>query len=385
MNNITTTKTMSVKQQQIKNRVEQISQYNGSGTEMVSVYIPEEESLQQNISELQSEQSQAENIKSKETRNHVTGALGKIVSVLQDYSSTPEGGIAVFAGYEQDAGDYVVEVFDEFPHPIQNSTYHCDKTFYTKPLEDSLVADGDYVLIILDKNDAVIGEVVGTSVKTVETFSSLVPGKTQKGGFSQQRFERLREEAKDNFFGEIAGSVNNRYVEDRHDLNGIFIGAPEPTKTEFVDGEYLHHELQDKILAQTSISTTTEAGLRQLLKECQDVIQDQEITRQREYCDRFLSGLSTDDEYVAYGVDETLTALSYGSVDTLLISENIPRDTNQLLQDELAEGEDVMDFLQRSVEEYGSDIVFISNSFEEGDQFREAFGGIGAILRYPIN
>lgn len=375
---------MSVQQQQLGNRVEQLSKYTGSGTEMVSVYIPEEESLQQNISELQSEQAQAENIKSKATRKHVTGALGKIISVLSEYSETPDGGIAVFAGYEQNTDEYVVEVFDEFPHPIQDSAYHCDKTFYTEPLENSLVADGDYVLIILDKNDAVIGEVVGTSVKTVETFSSLVPGKTKAGGFSQQRFRRLREEAKENFFKEIAESVNNRYVEDRHELNGIFIGAPEPTKTEFVDGEYLHHELQDKIIAQTSISTTTEAGLRQLLDECQDVIQDQELTKQRAYCEQFLTGLSTEEQHIAYGVDETLTALEYGAVKTLLVSENIPRDTERLL---LAETDhtDILDLLHERTEEYGSEIVFISNSFEEGNQFREAFGGIGAILRYPIN
>lgn len=375
---------MTVEDQQLKQRLENIAGLQGSGTQLVSVYIPVDESLSETVQQLKQEHSEAENIKSKDTRKHVQGALNKILSVLKNYQQTPENGIAVFAGYIPDEDDYVVETFDQFPQPIQESAYHCDKRFYTEPLEKAIAADGDYVLIILDKNDAVIGEVVGTSVKPVETFSSLVPGKTQKGGFSQQRYERLREEAKENFFKEIAESVNNRYKDKRHELNGVFIGAPEPTKTEFVDGEYLHHELQNKILAETSISTTTEAGLRQLLNECQDVIQDQEITKQRDYCETFLNGLSTEKEHVAYGVEETLKALNYGAVDTLLVSEDLPRDTEDLLLEQI-ENNDVLEYLQKSIQEYGSEIVFISNEFEEGNQFRQAFGGIGAILRYPIN
>lgn len=375
---------MTVEDQQLKQRIQDIADLKGSGTQLVSVYITADASLNETVQQLNQEHAEAENIKSKDTRKHVQGALKKILSTLKNYQETPENGIVVFAGYLPEKDDYVVEVFDQFPDPIQESAYHCDKRFYTEPLERSIAADGDYVLIILDKNDAVIGEVIGTSVRAVETFSSLVPGKTKAGGFSQARFRRLREEAKENFFKEITESVNNRYVEERHELNGIFIGAPEPTKTEFIDGEYLHHELQDKIIAETSISTTTEAGLRQLLNECQDVIQGQEITKQRDYCEQFLSGLSTDDEHVAYGVEETLQALDYGAVDTLLVSENLPRDTEDMLMEQ-TNHEEVLDYLQESIQEYGSDIVFISNEFEEGNQFREAFGGIGAILRYPIN
>lgn len=375
---------MTVEDQQLKQRLQNISDLKGSGTELVSVYIPQGDSLSETVQQLNQEHAEAENIKSKDTRKHVQGALKKILSTLKNYQETPENGIAVFAGYIPNKDDYVVETFDQFPDPIQESAYHCDKTFYTEPLEKSIAADGDYILIILDKNDAVIGEVVGTSVRAVETLSSLVPGKTQKGGFSQQRFERLREEAKENFFKEIAESVNNRYVDQRHEINGILIGAPEPTKTEFLESEYLHHELRNKIISTTSISTTTEAGLRQLLNESKEVIEDQEITKQREYCERFLTGLSTDEDEITYGVDQTLKALDYGAVDTLLVSENLPRDTEEQLLDGTEET-NVLNYLQQSVQEYGSDIIFISDNFEEGSQFRDAFGGIGAILRYPIN
>lgn len=874
--------TNRIQEKQLRDELDRLSNIEGSGTELITVYIPPDGSLRNRIQELNQEHAEAGNIKSKDTRKRVQSAISKIVNILESYREVPENGLAVFSGYVESEGEYITEVIDSFPKQIPESTYHCDKQFYTDPLDKAVAADGDYILIILDKNDAVIGEVVGTSVKVVETFSSLVPGKSQAGGFclapdtkivrdngdivdiedirigdkiistdfdsgdpittvvndkwrtqkktftietqrpsfrieasgdhtvfvhnkegivektvsdldeedslvfhrnlptnnteeymkldiingstslsitdegkeflrdkrqdknlsqselgeltgyhqasissievkdrnvnqekienvckaldidaenfletycgtglhdlpseldrslsefigffmgdgyfddaririaqsdrvdlkhyetlakklfgvvniryredreyhilsvesksarrfinsefpeidksynstipkkilessddvlggflsglfdadgwasfgsnqvgirlsnkslinqiqlsllrlgilsslsvshkednrdqyalkitdrdsltifenkigfnikyksdqlnsiiedlthhvkskkpsingpdirdilesngyskkdfhssgmfllghrkttegnfsdkfidsldgdlskrfqdmlddsmltakidtitkneekdvidietdchnfiangvtvhnSQQRFRRLREEAKENFFKEIAESVNNRYVEKRHDIDGIFIGAPEPTKTEFVNGEYLHHELQDKILAETSISTTTEAGLRQLLDECQGAIEDQEITRQREYCERFLSGLSDEDKHVTYGVEQTLTAIDYGAVDTLLVSENLPPNTEQRLHKE-TDDEDILQYLEESITEYGSDIVFISDDFEEGNQLREAFGGIAAILRYPIN
>lgn len=376
--------TNRIQEKQLRDELERLSNIEGSGTELITVYIPPDGSLRNRIQELNQEHAEAGNIQSKDTRKRVQSAISKIINVLESYEGVPENGLAVFSGYVESEGEYITEVIDSFPKQIPESTYHCDKQFYTEPLDKAVAADGDYILIILDKNDAVIGEVVGTSVKVVETFSSLVPGKTQAGGFSQARFRRLREEAKENFFKDIAESINNRYVEKRHDIDGIFIGAPEPTKTEFVNEEYLHHELQDKILAETSISTTTEAGLRQLLDECQGAIEDQEITRQREYCERFLSGLSNEDKHVTYGVDQTLTAIDYGAVDTLLISENLPPNTEEQLHEE-TDNENILQYLEQSIEEYGSDIVFISDDFEEGNQLREAFGGIAAILRYPIN
>lgn len=375
---------MTVQHQQLKNTVEWLSNIEGSGTELISVYIPEDQSLQSQIQELQQEHAEAGNIKSKQTRKRVQGALSKIINALQSYEATPEGGLAVFSGYLEEQEEYEIYVFDNFPGPITDSKYQCDNRFYTDPLEESLQENGDYILIVFDKNDAIIGEVVGTSVRQVDSLHSLVPGKTQKGGFSQQRFERLREEAKDNFFQDIAESVNNRYVDERHSLDGILIGAPEPTKTEFIDNEYLHHELQDKIICEQSVSTTTEVGLRRLLDKCQNVMDEQKVAEERELSNRFFKGLVHEEPYVSYGVEETVQALKYGAVDTLLVSDNLPYSTREELSN-TPENNNVLDYIHELAEQYDSEVEFISDSFEEGDRFKNVFGGFGAILRYPIN
>lgn len=375
---------MTVQHQQLKNTVEWLSNIEGSGTELISVYIPEDQSLQSQIQELQQEHAEAGNIKSKQTRKRVQGALSKIINALQSYDSTPEGGLVVFSGYIEEQDDYETYVFDEFPEPITDSKYQCDNIFYTDPLEESLRENGDYILIVFDRNDAVIGEVVGTSVKQVDSLYSLVPGKQKAGGQSQARFERLRLEAIDNFYQEIAESVNNRYVDERHSIDGILIGAPEPTKTEFIDNEYLHHELQDKIICEQSVSTTTEVGLRRLLDKCQNVMDEQKVAEERELSNRFFKGLVNDEPYVSYGVEETVQALKYGAVDILLVSDNLPYSTQEELQNSTTE-ENILEYVNTLAEQYDSDVEFISDSFEEGDRFKNVFGGFGAILRYPLN
>lgn len=375
---------MSIETQQLRAKLDELASVNGSGTQMISVYIPADSSIFATVQSLNQEHAEAGNIKSKETRKRVQGSLSKILNILKQYKQTPENGIVIFSGYINEQDDYMVRTFDEFPVPISDSVYHCDNDFYVEPLKDLVAADGEYVMLVLDKNDAVIGEVVGTQVRPVETLSSLVPGKQKKGGQSQRRFERLRKEAAVEFYKEIAESINNRYVDQRHELDGLFIGSPEPTQSEFIDGNYLHHELQDKILCRTSISTTTEAGLRQLLKECESSMEEQEVTEQREYCENFFKSLAgRGDNPVAYGPEETLQALNYGAVNTLLVSESLSEEVQSELLDE--DSTDIFARLQDLSEEYGSDIMFISDTFEEGKRFKQVFSGIGAILRYPIN
>lgn len=51
---------------------------------------------------------------------------------------------------------------------------------------------------------------------------------------------------------------------DHKDLKGVLIGGPSPTKEEFYAGEFLHHELQKKILGLFDTAYTDESGFPSL-------------------------------------------------------------------------------------------------------------------------
>lgn len=55
--------------------LEQIDEIQGSGTELVSVYVRPDKSLGSVVEKIREEKVQAQNIKSKETRNNVVSAL----------------------------------------------------------------------------------------------------------------------------------------------------------------------------------------------------------------------------------------------------------------------------------------------------------------------
>lgn len=358
---------------EFQSKIEQIAEYTGSGTELVSVYLPPDASLQAMQKRLTREHSEAQNIKSKSTRQNVQTAVSTIKSTLQSYDTVPENGLVIFSGVIQLETDTTHEtiVLDDLPFPIDSQVYHCDDKFHTEPLEGLGVDASQYAIIVLDRNSAAIGRLTNTYVETLVTFDSLVPGKQKKGGQSQQRFERLRLEAIENHYQKIGRKVNELFVDERHSVDGVLIGGPEITRGEFIDGDYIHHELQEKIVYKGSVSSVSEAGVDELADAATDAIQTAEIAEQKKYCNKFFTNIR--DDLAVYGIDETQTAIEYGSVDTLLVSESFYPDLPERVEE-----------LVTATEEYGGTVEIIPTSFSKGDQFNKGFGGVGALLRYQI-
>ncbi len=181
---------------------------------------------------------------------------------------------------------------------------------------------GLFGLIVLDRREANVGWLRGKRVEPVKSASSLVPGKQRKGGQSAQRFARLRLEAIDNFYQEVAGMANDLFVPERHEMGGILVGGPSPTKDEFLDGDYLHHELGDLVVGKFDVSYTDESGLYDLVDAAQEVLADQEVMKDKSQMEEFFEKLHTG-EQATYGFDPTRKNLNMGSVEQLLISEDL--------------------------------------------------------------
>ena len=214
--------------------IEELQDYEGSGTQLVTIYIPEDKQVSSVVEHVVQEHSEASNIKSKQTRTAVQDALTSIKYRLRYYDTfPPDNGIVIFSGAVDSGGgrtDMVTKVLETPPDPIQSFRYHCDSAFLTDPLEDMLADKGLYGLVVLDRREANVGWLKGKRVEPVKSASSLVPGKQRKGGQSAQRFARLRLEAIDNFYQEVAGMANELFVPRRHELDGILVGGPSPTK-----------------------------------------------------------------------------------------------------------------------------------------------------------
>lgn len=169
---------------ELKKLIRELEDIKGRNTELVSLYIPADYDMSKISEFVTSEASEAENIKSKHTRKNVQAALDKIGRKVKEEQEPPETGVAFFSGNVSDReGRPEYKVWEVIPpQPIESRRYRCDKEFMLDPLREMVIDDEIYGLIAVDKNNAAIGTLQGSSVKTIHTLSSDVPGKTRAGG-----------------------------------------------------------------------------------------------------------------------------------------------------------------------------------------------------------
>ncbi|GAB6266052.1 MAG: peptide chain release factor aRF-1 [Methanothrix sp.] len=389
----------------------------GRGTELISLYIPPDKQISDVTSQLREEYGQASNIKSRVTRLSVQGSLESAMSRLKLIPKPPENGVVLFIG-SVDIGANRTELFSaalEPPDPIVTYRYHCDSSFYLEPLEEMLADKRTFGLIVLDRREAAIGLLKGKYIEALKTLTSTVPGKQRKGGQSSHRFQQLRLIAIHDFYKRIGDSANDAFLPiDPKDLEGILVGGPSPTKEEFVEGGFLHHELQRKVLAALDVSYTDESGLYELVDAAQEQLADLEVTQDKEIMRRFMKELVSDKGLAAYGEKEVRHNLVLGAVDVLILSEDLRKTRAKIVCTNrscdytdsqtrsgssepvgtclkcsspltIEEEVDIVSDLSKLAEMSGAEVKIISTEFEEGAQLFRAFGGIAAILRYKTS
>ncbi|MGI5964350.1 MAG: peptide chain release factor aRF-1 [Candidatus Methanomethylophilaceae archaeon] len=396
-----------------KKAMQEIMQYRGRNTELISVYIPESKQISEVMAYLREEQSQASNIKSKTTMKNVTSAIDSIAARLKTYKSPPPNGLVIFCGEVPRAGDQtkMVQYTIEPLEPITAFIYRCDSSFFTEPLESMLLDKTSYGLITIDRREATVGIVSGSRIIVMKHFDSLVPSKHHQGGQSSVRFERLIEIAAHEFYKKVADYCTEAFL-DKPELKGIIVGGPGATKDFFVKEEYLHHELRKKIVQPLfDTGNTDESGLRELVEAAKDTMEGIKLTDEKKHMQRLLGEIrKADGGLSAYGEDEVRTAAEMGAVDTLLLSESLNKrritlecgsgHVTKVTVDnadekfecpecgsaaQVTEDKDLIDDFFEIADEFSTDLQIISPDSEEGDMLIRAFGGIAAVLRYRIS
>ncbi len=347
-----------------------MQEHRGRATELITVYVPSGYDINQVSRQLEGEKSTAKNIKSTSTRKNVTESLEKIIRALKEYKVTPEKGIALFAGnIAKVEGQTDMQIWEiSPPEEIRIRLYRCDKEFVLEPLESMVEIGEIYALVVMDRKEATVGQLIGKRIEMIQNMSSGIPGKVKAGGQSAQRFHRITEGLTKEFYKRIADEVKKAFYEEPK-LKGILIGGPIPTKDEFVDGEYLPTQLQDKIIGIKDQGDTSESGLKELVELSQDVLADQEIIYEKKILERFFDSLGKSPEMTPYSFETVKKALDYGAVDLLIISKNY--DSGKAKE------------LRLIAENMGTSVEVVSVETTEGEQFFK-LSGIGAIQRFGI-
>lgn len=399
---------------EVKRTLEELSQKRGRGTELVSVYIPPDRQISDVVKHMREELSQSANIKSKQTKKNVQSAIEVIMQRMKLFPKPPEKGLVLFVGMIPRGGpgtEKMETYVFEPPEPVQTYIYHCNSEFYLEPLQEILEEKDIYGLAVIDRKEATIAVLRGKRIDIIKHLTSGVPGKHKAGGQSQRRFDRLIDLAAHEFKKRIGEHMNDAFLAIP-DLKGVIVGGPGHTKEEFVEGDYLHHEIKQKIITTVDTSYTGEFGIREVMDKSMDVLTEIDVMREKKLVQRFLHELVDENGLASYGEAEVRRNLAMGAVEVLLLSENLKKKrliyhcpscqdkTEKTVKREAEteemtcpncgekmkteEGRDLIDAFVDMAEEVGSEVEIISTETEEGMQLLKAFGGVAAILRYRV-
>lgn len=410
-------KTDSVRLYKVRKLISELSSKEGRGTELVSLYIPPRKPIHEAIANLREEWGTAGNIKSDTTRNHVQDALTKAMQRLKLYRTAPDTGLVVFSGAlpTNGPGSEVVNVWEIIPpKPVTQYLYQCDDHFHVEWLKDMLREEKVYGILSIDSSEVGMGILSGDRLEIVDLLTSGISGKTRKGGQSARRYERGREMELTYYFNRVGEHATRVFI-DSNKVTGMLVGGPGPTKDEFLKGEYLHYELQKKILAVLDLGYSGREGVRELVEKAGDILKDVRLVEEKRLVQKFLFEVNKQGGLAVYGLPRVMEALQKASAEMVLVSDDmdtvridaqckkcettktgtVPAARKVQQRQEMISTpcancgatdydvteKDLVDVLEEMAFQVGAKVEVISSGTEEGNMFK-SFGGVGALLRY---
>ena len=349
-------------------------------------------------------------IKSRVNRLSVISAITSVQQRLKLYSKVPDNGLAVFCGNITIDGTTKEKkmLFDFEPfRPVSRSLYHCDSRFHTECLEE-LLADEDRIgFIVMDGNGALFAAIQGNSKEILHKFAVDLPKKHGRGGQSALRFARLRLEKRHNYIRKVSETAAAIFIGNGTTLNitGLILAGSAELKTELSRSDLFDQRLQKATIKIVDVSYGGESGLNQAIELASDSLSGIKFVKEKKLISEFFDHIYQDTGKFCFGTDETLMALEMGAAETIICWDGLetqrivlkgqgsnphqlikyltPGDASELDgQDEVIESSLLLEWI---TENFGSSLEIVSDQTQEGAQFVNGFGGIGAILRYKVD
>jgi len=402
----------------IKKLIKSLQAARGNGTSMISLIIPPKDQISRIAKMLADEFGTASNIKSRVNRLSVLGAITSVQQRLKLYNKVPPKGLVVYCGtiVTNEGKEKKVNIDFEPFKPINTSLYLCDNKFHTEALTALLEDDNKFGFIIMDGNGALFGTLCGNTRDVLHKFTVDLPKKHGRGGQSALRFARLRMEKRHNYVRKVAETAVQMFIStDKINVTGLVIAGSADFKSELSQSDMFDQRLGTKILKVVDVSYGGENGFNQAIELSAEVLSNVKFMQEKKLIGRYFDEISQDTGRYCFGVMDTMKALEMGSVETLIIWENmdcqritlknhsaeddkilllnteqekdrtyfLDKDTN--VEMEVLDKMSLIEWLANNYKTFGAHLEIVTDKSQEGSQFCRGFGGIGGLLRYKVD
>jgi peptide chain release factor subunit 1 len=240
----------------------------------------------------------------------------------------------------------------------------------------------DYALLLIDSQEARLFLIRSDILVEKKKLSIDLMNKHKKGGWSQMRYNRLRSGAIKSFLTAVVEDLHGRL--DLSGIKGLVVAGPGEAKGQLV--EMLPIVWKEKLLGVVDISMQTHGGD---LVKLGRVVAGEERSTELQLAERLKEAVIKGGG-AAYGLAEVSKALEEGRVDHLLLSSGfaVPSMICKKCHFTHEVGESCptcggqmqalsLERLYEQAERTGAKVKIV-----DGDEFLEAVGGVGALLRY---
>ncbi|GAB5032285.1 eukaryotic peptide chain release factor subunit 1-like [Nannochloropsis oceanica] len=407
----------------VKKLIKSLQQAKGNGTSMISLITPPRDQISRVNKMLADEYGTATNIKSRTNRLSVLDAITSTQQRLKLYSKVPPNGLVMYCGTimtDEGKERRITIDFEPFK-PINTSLYLCDNKFHTEALGELLEDDDKFGFIIMDGNGSLYGTLQGNTRTVLYKFSVDLPKKHGRGGQSAVRFARLRMEARHNYVRKVAELAVNYFITDnKPNVVGLIMAGSADFKTELQLSDLFDPRLLKVVLKTVDVSYGGENGFNQAIELAAETLGSVKLIQEKRLLQKYFDEISQDTGKYCFMVDDTLKGLELGAVETLIVWEGLEtmryvvRDNstgeekvvhvgkeqyangatgnNTHLRDaktgrelEVVDKISLVEWFADNYTKFGTQLEFVTNRSQEGNQFCKGFGGVGGLLRWKVD
>ena len=408
----------NVERWRLKRLIDKLESAKGNGTSVISLYLTPREQLSKMTTKLTEEHGTASNIKSSGNRNAVQTAIAACLGRLKMYRCVPANGLIVYCGtvLTEDNREKKLTFDFEPVKPVSRSMYHCDNKFHTDELRKMLESEDRFGFIIIDGSGTLFAVLQGTRREILHRLTVDLPKKHGRGGQSKNRFARIREERRHNYIHKVAELATHFYIfADRPKVSGLVLAGSADFKEVLAGSELFDPRLRNIVIAVLDIAHPGEVGLNQAIDLSGPMLSGVKLVQEKKMLQKFMEEVAQNTNQYSFSFKETMKALRMGAVETLIVWEDLPlrhyvvthptsgeireytMTEKEAQQQDLTRDKEtglyilevveypLVEYLAEKYKVFGCNLEFITDRSQEGVQFTRGFGGIGAILRYPID
>jgi len=261
--------------------------------DVITLYIRPDTSIQKVMALLKREEPIISNIKSRVTRQGIQNSFQRLKSFLRGAPPSLSGYIICCMPGKL---VYINDI------RVEQDKYFCGGEFYAVPLESVMTAKLNPIgILTLDSKEATIAY-IGNKIEIIKNMTSGIPGKHGKGGQSEARFTRNRQEQVKQFYKRV-GKACSVFV-TAYPITELIVAGCGITKEGFLKGKYMDYRLNDKVSVVLDTQYTGEYGVREALHKALPGLRKNAFAHEVRAVEEFFNLLGKQFHCVVYGENE---------------------------------------------------------------------------------